>query len=83
MIKLCKNLTPWLHICTINVWISPSVESLGGRIPTHKVLIYVSGHKITSYKVSTSSMAALIPPPDGEEALPTSGRFCRRPRMHN
>ena len=49
-------------IYTINVWISPSVESLGGRTPTHKVLIYVSGHKITSYKVSTSSMAALIPP---------------------
>ena len=31
-------------------------------------------------------MAALIPPPpppDGEEVLPTSGRFCRHLRMHN
>ena len=72
MIKLCKNLTPLLHIYTINVWISP-VESLGGRTPTHKVLIYVSGHKITSYKVSTSSMAALIPPPP----LQTGKKLCR------
>ena len=47
------------------------MESLGGRTPTHKVLIYVSGHKITSYKVSTSSMAALIPP------LQTGKKLCR------
>ena len=45
MIKLCKKFDPVVtYIYTINVWIS--VESLGGRTPTHKVLIYVSGHKI-------------------------------------
>ena len=38
------------------------MESLGDRTPTHKVLIYVSGHKTSVYKVSTSSRAALIPP---------------------
>ena len=62
---------------TINVWISPSEESLGERTPTHKVLIYVSGHKTNIYKSSTSSRAARIPPPDEEVILPTSGR-CRR-----
>ena len=46
----------------INVWISPSVESLGDRTPTHIVLINVSGCKTSTYKVSTSSRSDLIPP---------------------
>ena len=54
------------------------MESLGDRTPTHKVLIYVSGHKTNIYKLSASSRAARIPPPDGEVILPTSGRFRRR-----
>ena len=28
-------------------------------------------------------MAALIPPPDGGEVLPTSGRYCHHLRMNN
>ena len=59
------------------------MESLGDRTPTHTVLIYVSGHKTNNYKMSASSRAAHIPPPDGEVFLPTSERSHRRPLTRN
>ena len=39
--------------------------------------------KLTVHKVSTSSNAALIPPPDGGEVLPTSASDCHRQLQHS
>ena len=68
-----------------NVCITLSVESLGGRTPTHKVLIYVSGRKTKGSLIECPFLLGLpwSPPPDGGEFPPTSVSGCRRPPRHS